>query len=112
MTSDDLPTRPDLPTLIALTACAWLATNVIHEGLGHGLATVATGGDPLAISTAWFHGDMSGQPPWDCRFEKAAGTLMNLLAGAGGALALHRAVRPSSASRMFLWLFALSNLFH
>ena len=89
---------------------AYLLANVAHEGLGHGGVCLLVGGRPLALSSAWFDGDLTGVGLWGHRAEKAGGTLANLAVGLtlwGGL----RAARPRSAHVYgFLWLAMTVNL--
>ena len=47
-------TKPDLSTIAAIATVAEVITDFIHEGLGHGGMFVATGGQPLVLSTVHF----------------------------------------------------------
>jgi len=102
---------PDLVTVAAIGVVAYLAANLVHEGLGHGGACLLVGGKAKAISSAWFESELVGVGPWGRRAVKAAGTVANLLVGSGAALALAR-LRPRSAHVSYaLWLLAMANLF-
>lgn len=96
--------QPDLLTIAAIAIAATAITSVIHEGLGHGGMCVATGGNPLVLSTVHF--ECSAEP----RLVAAGGTLANLIFGAlfwGVA----RAVKQSASWRYFFWLLMTFNLF-
>jgi hypothetical protein len=96
--------QPDLLTIAAIAIAATAITTVIHEGLGHGGMCVATGGNPLVLSTVHF--ECSAEP----RLVAAGGTLANLVFGAlfwGVA----RTVRQSASWRYFFWLLMTFNLF-
>jgi hypothetical protein len=96
--------QPDLLTIAAIAIAATAITTVIHEGLGHGGMCVATGGNPLVLSTVHF--ECSAEP----RLVAAGGTLANLVFGAlfwGVA----RSVRQSASWRYFFWLLMTFNLF-
>jgi hypothetical protein len=102
------PTKPDLtsPDLWAVAAIAVVATAIstlIHEGLGHGGMCIATGGQPLALSTVHF--DCSA----DTRLVAGGGTLANLLFGALFWVAA-RAIKQSASWRYFFWLLMTFNL--
>lgn len=96
--------RPDLLTIAAVATVAAVITDFIHEGLGHGGMCVATGGQPLVLSTVHFECSV------DTRLVAAGGTLANLIFGilSWGAA---RAVRQSAPWRYFLWLLMTLNLF-
>jgi hypothetical protein len=65
-------TQPDLLTIAAIAIVATVIANFIHEGLGHGGMCLATGGQPLALSTVHFECSA------DTRLVAASGTLANL----------------------------------
>jgi hypothetical protein len=99
-------TKPDLLTVAAIAVVATVVANFIHEGLGHGGMCLATGGQPLAISTVHFECSA------DTRLVAAGGTFANLIFGAlfwGAA----RAVRQPASElwRYFFWLLMTFNLF-
>lgn len=97
-------TRPDLLTIAAVATVAAVITDFIHEGLGHGGMCVATGGQPLVLSTVHFECSV------DTRLVAAGGTLANLIFGIWSWVAA-LAVRQSAPWRYFLWLLMTFNLF-
>jgi hypothetical protein len=97
-------TQPDLLTIAAIAIVASVIANVIHEGLGHGGMCVATGGQPLVLSTVHFECNV------DTRLVAAGGTLANLIFGALF-WAAARAVKQSASLRYFFWLLMTFNLF-
>lgn len=96
--------KPDLLTIAAIAIAATVIANFIHEGLGHGGMCVATGGQPLVLSTVHFECSA------DTRLVAAGGTLANLIFGALSWVAM-RAVKQSAPWRYFLWLLMTFNLF-
>jgi hypothetical protein len=96
-------TKPDLLTIAAIAIVATVIANFIHEGLGHGGMCVATGGQPLVLSTVHFECSA------DTRLVAAGGTLANLIFGtlSWGAM---RAVKQSATWRYFFWLLMTLNL--
>ncbi|MFZ1135862.1 MAG: hypothetical protein WAN69_13220 [Candidatus Korobacteraceae bacterium] len=96
--------KPDLLTIAAIAIAATVIANFIHEGLGHGGMCVATGGQPLVLSTVHFECSA------DTRLVAAGGTLANLIFGALSWVAM-RAVTRSTSWRYFFWLLMTSNLF-
>lgn len=97
-------TKPDLLTVAAIAIVATVIADFIHEGLGHGGMCIATGGQPLALSTVHFECSA------ETRLVAAGGTLANLIFGAvfwGAA----RAVRQAALWRYFFWLLMTFNLF-
>lgn len=101
---------PDPLTIAAIGMLAYLLANVAHEGLGHGGACVLVGGRPLALSSAWFQGDLTGVSAWGLRAEKAGGTVVNLLVGAGAYVWLRYGAFKSPHLRYFAWLTMTVNL--
>lgn len=99
----------DVPTVVAIGLVAYVLRNVAHEALGHGGATLLVGGTPLGLSSAWWDGNFDAVSEWGRRWERAAGTFVNL----GLGLALVPASRAALGvhSRFFLWLLAVVNLF-
>jgi hypothetical protein len=97
-------TKPDLLTIAAVAIVAAVLADFIHEGLGHGGMCVATGGQPLVLSTVHFECSP------DTRLVAAGGTLANLIVGtlSWGAA---RAVKQHAPWRYFLWLLMTLNLF-
>src|SRR5450631_78455 len=81
LSAESSPTRMregsvlDLWTIAAIAIAAMVIADFIHEGLGHGGMCVATGGQPLVLSTVHFECSA------DTRLVAAGGTLANLIAG-------------------------------
>lgn len=100
----------DLPTIAAIGMVAYLLSNLVHEGLGHGGTCWLVGGRPLGLSSAWFDGDMTGLSAWAVRAEKAGGTLANLLCGLGLLAWLRTMRRPTAQLYYFVWLAMTVNL--
>jgi hypothetical protein len=97
------PYLPDRWTIAAIAIAAMVIADIIHEGLGHGGMCVATGGQPLVLSTVHFECSA------DTRLVAAGGTLANLIFGAlfwGAA----RAVKQSAPWRYFFWLLMTFDL--
>ncbi len=94
----------DLWTIAAIAVCATVITDFIHEGLGHGGLCVATGAQPMVLSTVHF------QCSADTRLVAMGGTLANLIFGLVF-WAAARAVKRSATWRYFFWLLMTLNLF-
>ncbi len=97
-------TTPDLLTIAAIAIVATVIANFVHEALGHGGMCVATGGQPIALSTVHFECSA------DTRLVAAGGTLANLILGALSWMSM-RAVARSAPWRYFFWLLMTLNLF-
>jgi hypothetical protein len=92
-------------TVGAIGILAYMLGNVLHEGAGHGGACLLVGGKPIAISSVYFECSA------DSRLVMAAGTLMNLLAGAVF-FALGRLTgRSYPRLKYFFWIAMTVNLF-
>jgi len=98
-------TKPSLLTIAAIAIVATVIANFIHEGLGHGGMCIATGGQPLVLSTVHFECGA------DTRLVAAGGTLANLAFG-GLFWIASRAVKQTASWRYFFWLLMTFNLFH
>jgi hypothetical protein len=68
--------KPDTLTVIAISVVAAAVVDVLHELVGHGGACVLSGARPLVVSTEHFECSV------DRRMISAAGTIVNLIAGA------------------------------
>ena len=67
-------TPDDVPTICAISIVAGILTNVLHEGLGHGVTALLTGAESGVLTTvAW-------SSAFDSRWVEAGGTLANLAA--------------------------------
>ena len=98
----------DTPTLITVSALAWALANAFHEIVGHAGAAVVLGIPVRAISTTtasvdWEAIEFAAQ----ARFIDAAATPVNVLTGALALAALRWININSTATRYFLWLFAV-----
>jgi hypothetical protein len=99
------PSVDDTPTLIALGVLAFTCADMVHEGLGHGLATLALGGRPVILTTAWF-----GSSGSSSRWIPAAGGIANVIVGFLSILASHLLPAPGSRLRYLLILSLAFNL--
>jgi hypothetical protein len=97
--------RDDRVTVLALAAIACVVQDVLHEGLGHGVTAWLSGAHRLTMSTVALQSDL------DTRLIAANGTLVNLLFAAIFWLLLRRAGTYQSATRYFLVLALMGNLF-
>jgi hypothetical protein len=99
-------TADDIHTLAALGVMAFALANVSHEALGHGLATLATGGKVDLLTTCFLNssGNYSKWIP-------AAGGMMNLAVGLCSLAVLRFSSGRGVRWRYFLVLVAAFNLF-
>src|SRR5215469_18818965 len=87
----------DTLTIIAISLVAGMMTNILHEGVGHGLIALLTGTTSGVLSTvAWSSAS-------DSRLVAAGGTLVNLIAGFLFWLALRASRNAAPQARFFLW---------
>jgi len=95
----------DALTLASVGIVAFVIAIVVHEGLGHGLATLAVGGKPVMLTTCYFSSSGSLS-----RWIPAAGGIANVVAGLLSVLAL-RLLRTSGPHiRYFFTLVLAFNL--
>src|ERR1700722_1773654 len=97
--------RDDQPTIIAISALACILQDVLHEGLGHGVTALLSGAHRLTVSTVALQCDI------ETRWISANGTLANLFFAALFFLLLRKPQRYRPATRYFLVLALMGNLF-
>ena len=97
--------RDDRLTIVAIAAVACVVQDVVHEGLGHGVTAWLSGAHRLTMSTVALQSDL------DTRLIAANGTLANLVFAAVFWLLLRDARRFRPATRYFLVLALMGNLF-
>ena len=99
------PIADDIPAIWAISVVAGILTNVLHEGVGHGLVALLTGAKSGVLTTvAW-------SSAFDSRLVEAGGTLVNLAAALVFWLALRGAKHASMPVRYFLFITCAFNLF-
>lgn len=92
-------------TICAISIVAGILTNILHEGVGHGLTALLTGATSGVLTTvAW-------SSTFDSRLVEAGGTLANLAAGLIFWLVLRGAKNASMPTRYFLLISCAFNLF-
>jgi len=94
----------DFWTIVAVAAVACMLQHVLHEGLGHGGAAYLSGARFITMSTVTENADV------DSKWILAAGTLVNLAAGAVFWVLL-RGKRYLPVVRFFLVIAMAGNLF-
>jgi len=98
-------TADDILTICAICVLAAILSNVLHEGVGHGLTALLTGAKSGLLTTvAW-------SSAFDSRLVEAGGTLVNLAAGLIFWLVLRSARNVSMPTRYFLLISCAFNLF-
>jgi hypothetical protein len=97
--------QDDRVTVSAISALAFMLSDVLHEGLGHACVALATVAPQGVISTvAW-------SSAYDSKLVDAGGTLVNLAAAVVFWLLMRSLRRASAATRLFLLLSCAFNLF-
>jgi hypothetical protein len=91
-------------TIVAVAVVACMLQSVLHEGLGHGVVAYLSGAHFVTVSTVAEDADI------DSKWILAAGTLVNLIAGAVFWMLL-RWKRYSPVVRFFLVIAMAGNLF-
>ena len=103
--SKPAPYADDTLTICAISIVAGILTNILHEGVGHGLTALLTGANSGVLTTvAW-------SSAFDSRLVEAGGTLANLVAALVFWLALRSAKHASLPTRYFLLITCAFNLF-
>ena len=97
------PSRPSLLTVASISATACVAADMVHEALGHGIASWLMGDRILSISTVAIVNATNS------RFVCAAGTSANCIIGVLSLLALRR-IRAFTPLAYFLWTLGAFNL--
>jgi len=115
MPSDARSARIDVPTVLAISALAYVLANIVHEGLGHGGTCLLVGAHPTVLNAIFFEYDDQAASIAQQRWISAGGTIANVLVGLPIAWALRRSRNDASSAlppstRYFLWLFCAVNL--
>ena len=99
----------DLPTVLAISALAYVLANIVHEGLGHGGTCVLVGAHPTVLNAIFFEYDEQAATIGQQKWISAGGSIANVVVGLP-VLGLLRRRRLPASLRYFLWLFAAVNL--
>jgi hypothetical protein len=91
-------------TLIAFGVLAYIISNILHEGIGHGGAAWLSGAHTITVTSTYMDAAV------DNRSIQGAGTLMNLLGGALGLAALRQMRTAGTSLRLFVWSITAFNL--
>jgi hypothetical protein len=99
------PIADDIPSICVISIVAGILTNVLHEGVGHGLTALLTGAKSGVLTTvAW-------SSSFDSRLVEAGGTFANLATALVFWLALRIVKHASMPTRYFLLIACAFNLF-
>ena len=110
--TDATPHEPEtnLASLVSITALStFLTVPLLHEGLGHGGATLATGHPVRYLGSTLVESD--GGSSGANRFISLGATFVNLAVGSAALAILYADPPDYGPSYYFLWLIAATNLF-
>ena len=95
---------------MAVAIVAYLTASVIHEGIGHGLTSIAVGARVETIASTFCQSASDELPRSAQRAIQAGGTLANFAFGGIFWLLLRAVPRAGGGTRLFLWLSMELNL--
>jgi hypothetical protein len=108
VTAARAPMRPDMLTLIAVSALAYVLAVALHEHLGHASACVLLGSRATELGAFYIECDDSRLSPVAIRLVALAGPVVSFLIGVVCYLLLRRrsksASQGSDVSFYFIWL--------
>jgi hypothetical protein len=96
--------KDDFWVLAAFGVLAYMISNVLHEGLGHGVVAWLSGARQITVTSTYLDAGI------DTRSILAAGTLVNLVFGVLGLIVLRMARSGALPLRLFLWVLTAFNL--
>ncbi|HEX9139299.1 MAG TPA: hypothetical protein VF848_05885 [Steroidobacteraceae bacterium] len=97
---------PDLVTLIAISALAYILAVALHEHLGHATACVLLGGHVKEFGAFYVDCGYAGLSLLDQRFVALAGPFISLITG----LVCFQILKPVAQPRMFYFLWLLGSI--
>jgi hypothetical protein len=102
--------KVDSLTLIAISIIVFIIQNVLHEFVGHGIATILLGGEIVSWSTAYLENDLDAVSNIGKQIISASGPLINILFGLLFWAILHFKKRTALSIDYFIWLSMTVNL--
>ena len=97
-------------TVGAIAVVAYAASNLVHEGLGHGGACLLVGGRPEELNAVFFECSVEGLPSAARRWLAAGGSIANLIVAGLAWMGVRRLPREWGRGRQFAWLMLAVNL--
>lgn len=97
-------------TLVAITIIVYIIQNILHEFVGHGIATILVGGEIISWSTAYLENDLDAVSNIGKQIVSASGPVINILFGLLFWAILHFKKRTASSIDYFIWLSMTVNL--
>ncbi len=110
LTSETGWRRHHWPTVLAIGLVVYVLAKLVHEAIGHGLACELMGFELKGFSSSWCDCEKEPLREAATRVVKGAGTLANLLVGAGALVAVVRGSFRAGVTLYFVWLTAAVNL--
>lgn len=104
------PARPDWPTLIAVSALAYILEVALREHLGHAAACIWLGGHPTELSAFYVECDYTGMSDLAVRLVAFFGPLVSLLTGVTSFFSLSRLPPHKPVLYYFVWLLGTIGL--
>jgi hypothetical protein len=101
---------PDFLTVVAIAIVAYVCASIIHEGIGHGLTSVAVGAPVQTIASTFCQSATDTVSRRAQRAIEAGGTLANFAFGTLFWVLLRSLRRVGAGVRLFLWLSMEVNL--
>ncbi len=111
--SPSLPEKPrlfpDLPTLIAISALAYVIAVALHEHLGHTTACILLGGRPAEMGAFYVNCNYTGMSSLNVRLVALAGPFISLMTGIVSFLIILPRI-PSRAHTAYYFVWLLGSL--
>ncbi len=101
-----------VPTIISIAIVVWAISNAGHEILGHGVACVLEGYEPVRVSSSFLHCDAIGSTFWEGKARFASGTAYNLILAVISLFLIRSGKVRNPKTNYFLWLLMSVNLFY
>lgn len=112
VTKNNIKAEINITILASITIITYFLTQIIHEGVGHGGATILFGGKIIQVTNTYLQYDAATEfSPAAVRMIAASGTLANVTAGVLALFVLRSSSVKKANMRFFLWLFGYVNLF-
>ncbi len=96
--------HPDRPTLVAISALAYVVAVALHEHLGHAATCVVLGGHLTEMGAFYVNCDYAGMSGCGARAVAAAGPLVSALTGMVSFRVLRRVPDDAPAGFYITWL--------
>ena len=98
------PVQTDWPTIIAISALAYIVAVALHEHLGHTASCLLLGGYPTELGAFYVNCNYAGMSDLAVRLVALAGPVVSMLTGVISFLSLRRVLPRKPALYYFVWL--------